>query len=208
MSSLLRELQYGIPEFGVLIPPGFERIALTDDAYETSRTMWREGLHDDATLERVLESMSSLYEAHEQLRAFGMVIPHRESEHPLPLNVTFSDLGVRPGRTISDELLTLREQSGAEFPDGDRRMLRWESVERTVVDGVRVAIRTSHHCIPVPDADGKKRLLISVSVTEAAGDFVVSDSDRASLWEVGDAIATSFTWLGHRPIELTDDLQC
>ena len=204
MSDLLRELQYGIPQFGVLIPTGFERVAINDDMYTEAERVWRENITDDEQLAGILEHLKNLRQQHSALRAFGMLAPQRTSESPLPLTFLFTEVPVPGGRTATGELRSLVTQHGATI-EHDGRTVRTERVERSPLDGETVTVRTRQHIIPVPDSDDKKLLNIMAVVTEAAGEYRLAHEDVESLWELADAVVASFTWLQFAPIELTPE---
>ncbi|MGO3134567.1 MAG: hypothetical protein ACTIJ7_00255 [Agrococcus casei] len=202
MSDLMREVQYGIPQFGVLIPAGFERVAISDAMYDDAERVWREKVADEQALQGVLAHLTSVRRQHDRMRAFGMIMPRHDSESPLPLSILFSDLGVAPGRQALDELRALM-QRGAGFVDDDQRMLRLERVESTDIDGETVTVRTRSLFVRVPYSCNMMVLVIAASVTEVAGRHTLDQDDRDGLWEVADAVAASFTWFDRAPIELS-----
>ena len=204
MSDLLRELQYGIPQFGVLIPAGFERVAINEAMYAEAERVWRENIADEEQLAGILAHLKNLRQQHTALRAFGMLAPKRTAESPLPLTVLFTDVSIPGGRTATQELHSLVSNHGATI-EHDGRMVRTERVERSPIDGETVTVRTRQHFIPVPDADDKKLLNVMAVVTEAAGEYRLAREDVDSLWELADAVAASFTWLESAPIELTPE---
>lgn len=195
----LREALGGAPDpdFGLVLPPGWERRDVTD-AEQTRMLSQIRGRLMEAHRPDLYARMRVLVgDAFAQMRKVSTVAMFTPGDSPdavfIPASLTASIQHAEPGENLDGYVRSAIQRDGATPLLGDKRVMRVERETTDTLDGEQVLVTTVAYLTPVPGSQRRRALLLTLVIMRPL-DVPADDAPLVQMKALFDLCVSTLTW--------------
>lgn len=187
------------PDFTLVLPPGWERRAVTAEERTGMQSAMRARLmevHRPDLYARMRGLLDDAFAQMEQVSVVAMFLPGeaRSGALAVPASLTASVLKAEPGSTLDALVAGSIRNEGAVALGGDKRILRAEREAPQAIDGETATVTTVVYLTPIPGS-GRRRALQLTLVIMRPEDVPADDPPLVAMRALFDACVSTLSWI-------------
>lgn len=185
------------PDFTLVLPPGWQRRAVTQAEQDRMIGEMRGRLltaHRPELYARMRQLTTEAFTQMRKVSTVAMFLPVGEDALYLPASITASILHAEAGANLDPLVRTMIDRDGATPLLGDKRILRAERQTTQSLDGETAAVTTVVHLTPVPGSERRRALQLTTVIVHPT-DIPADDPPLVAMKALVDVCASTLSWL-------------